>query len=153
MQQEQPVNIKLLQALSDLHNLLGRLETSASFARSEAKDNRPEVAWFYLSAISSGVEKITHELPLMMQAIRAMNDQSGGLVGGMITTYTDLSGNNVTVYNLKWLENARYFKPSDPADDATGEWLPCSLYRIGTDEDGDDLTVCLNGDMQEVKAS
>ena len=71
----------------------------------------------------------------------------------MITTYTDLSGNDVTVYGLKWLENARYFKPSDPADDATGEWLPCSLYRIGTDEDGDDLTVCLNGDMQEVKAS
>ncbi|WP_287601325.1 hypothetical protein, partial [Thiothrix sp.] len=65
MQQEQPVNIKLLQALSDLHNLLGRLETSAIFAHSEVKDNRPEVAWFYLSAISSGVEKITHELPLM----------------------------------------------------------------------------------------
>lgn len=66
-------------------------------------------------------------------------------------SYTDLSGEIVQVEMLDWLEDARYWAAADPADDACGEWLPCSRYCIGH-EDGDGISVWLNDDMQEVEA-
>ncbi len=148
MEKEQPVNTGLLQALVKLRDLLDRLHTSAHFAHSELKDSRPEIACFYLSAISSGVEAITQDMPLLIKALRDLKVQQQECMN----TYTDLGGNSVTVEKMQWLENARYWKPSDHADDAVGEWLPCSLYWIGIDEDSDDITVWLNADRQEVKA-
>lgn len=64
--------------------------------------------------------------------------------------YTNLNGERITVDCLDWLENARYWKLSDPADDASGEWLPCARYYIG-EVDGDSASVWLDDDMQEVQ--
>jgi len=70
-------------------------------------------------------------------------------------TYTDLSGNCVTVESLDWLEDGTYWEYGADFDEdgyETGEYQPCSRYCIGVDESGDGISVWLNEDMQEVES-
>lgn len=74
----------------------------------------------------------------------------------LLETYTNLSGETVTVDTLEWLEDDSYWIPDDENDDENdfndaGEYHPCSRYYIGTDAIGDSISVWLNDDMQEVE--
>lgn len=130
--------------LESLDRLCSSLEKAAGVAADAhfAKENGSnDLARIRLNAIKTSLQDLPADIERLLSAMPTdMN------------TYTDLGGSPLTVEKMVWLENGRYWKPSDPADDTSGEYLPCSLYWIGTDEDSDDITVWLNGDMQEVKA-
>ncbi len=73
-------------------------------------------------------------------------------------TYTDLSGEIITVETLEWLEDGTYWESSesrsifdDDYDYDLGDNRACSRYSIGVDENGDGISVWLNDDMQEVE--
>ncbi|MDD5394333.1 MAG: hypothetical protein PHE17_15065 [Thiothrix sp.] len=130
--------------LESLGRLCSSLESAAGIAAEAhfAKENGSnDLARTRLNAIKTSLQDLPADIERLLSAMPTdMN------------TYTDLGGSSRTAGKMVWRENGRYWKPSDPADDAAGEWLPCSLYSVGTDEDGDDITVWLDGNRQEVKA-
>ncbi len=70
-------------------------------------------------------------------------------------TYTNFNGEIIEVECLEWLEDGSYWEYGTDFDEdgyETGEYLPCSRYCIGVDEDGDGISVWLNDDMVEVDA-
>ena len=70
-------------------------------------------------------------------------------------SYTSLSGREITVESLDWLEDGYYWEFDEDFDEdgfESGDNYPCSRYAIGTDENGDGISVWLNDDMQEVEA-
>ena len=70
-------------------------------------------------------------------------------------TYTNFNGEIIEVECLEWLEDGRYWEYGEEFDEdgyETGEYLPCSRYSIGVDENGDGISVWLNDDMVEVDA-
>jgi hypothetical protein len=134
-------NASLLESLGRLCSALEGAAGIAAEARFAKKNGSNDLARTRLNTIKASLQDFPTDIERLLSAMPLdMN------------TYTDLGGSACTVEKMAWLENARYWKPSDPADDTSGEYLPCSLYWVGTDEDGDDITIWLNGDMQEVKA-
>jgi hypothetical protein len=133
---------KLCTALGNLDKLctaLGNVAGMAAEAHFAQQSGSSSLARDRLIAAKTSLQALSADLEWLLSALPT-------------DTYTDLGGSTRTVEKMVWLENARYWKPSDPADDAAGEWLPCSLYSVGTDEDDGDITVWLDGNRQEVKA-
>lgn len=62
------------------------------------------------------------------------------------TCYIDTLGNICkTADELEWLEDSRYY------DEEQEAWETCSRYCVGTDSNGDSLTVWLNDQFVEVE--
>ena len=112
-------------------------------------DNLPERESLTVSVL----ERLTEWLQSDIQAMQAAFLNSVTEIKTPLLSYTNLSGETVTVDMLDWLEDGYYWEVDEDFDEdgnESGDNHPCSRYSIG-EIDGDGVSVWLNDDMQEVE--
>ena len=112
-------------------------------------DNLPERESLTVSVL----ERLTEWLQSDIQAMQAAFLNSVTEIKTPLLSYTNLSGETVTVETLDWLEDGYYWEVDEDFDEdgnESGDNHPCSRYCIG-EIDGDGVSVWLNADMQEVE--